>query len=288
MSSIFNNELVATDEEYIAIRDQPRFENLKGLIEDLWVRFEPFADNEFRIELGSSFHSRFWEMYLVNVLSEYAFELSQAKPTQGPDILISYEKSNIWIEATAPGPGEGVDAVPKFDDREMFSIVPDEKIILRLTSAISEKKRKFDDYLSKGIISKEDYMIIAINGRRIPHVLLEDEIPFVVMAVLPFGDPYVTIDIDKNEIIDHGYHHRGTIKKISGSEVPTYSFLNPEYSNISGILYSFADVWNYPSKPGAEFIILHNPIAKRPLPHGLLKVGREFWVEGNKLERRTL
>ena len=142
--------------------------------------------------------------------------------------------------------------------------------------------------MSKGIVSEQDYLIIAVNGRRVPYIFLEDEIPYIVRAVLPFGDPYITIDIDDNQIINQGYYHRSKIKKISGSEVATKSFLNPEYSSISALLYSSADLWNFTQKPGREFIFLHNKLATKHLVKGWQKIGREFWVEDDRLERRII
>lgn len=80
-------------------------------------------------------------MYLENVLLKQGFELVQDKPIHGPDILIIDCDSIIWLEAVAPYSGTGPDAVLDIEKKKIVTSIPDEKIILRLTNAVTNKKQ---------------------------------------------------------------------------------------------------------------------------------------------------
>ena len=106
----------------------------------------------------------------------------------------------------------------------------------------------------------------------------------IVQSVLPFGDITYTIDIDKNAVINSYFQYRDSITKKSGSSVSTRAFLDPNYSGISGILYSNSNLWNLPPIFGSEFIFIHNPTAQNKIPHKWLPIGNEYWVENDILK----
>jgi len=170
-----------------------------------------------------------------------------------------------------------------FEDSIKFIRVPEEQIILRFTNSIYKKCQRYDEYVSSGLISKDDAFVIAINGFDVPHILDEDEIPYIVKAVLPFGDLTITIDIDEMEPIDEFYKYRGHIQKKSGANVPTKAFQDPSYSFVSGVMYSTAELWNLPASLGADFVFVHNPIADQVLDKEWISTGRYIWVEDNRL-----
>ena len=74
----------------------------------------------------------------------------------GPDICAMHANQRYWFEAIAPTSGAAIskDRIPEFrvTTPSVAQRVPVEKILLRFLSAISEKKRKFDEYRAKGII----------------------------------------------------------------------------------------------------------------------------------------
>ena len=72
--------------------------------------------------------------------------------------------------------------------------------------------------------------------------------------------------------------------KQSGSEVSTDVFMDVQYASISAVLYSSVDVANYPAAMGADFLLLHNPLAQIPLRRGILPCGREYWADGDQLK----
>ena len=290
MPNLFEPHQTPMDERYSLVRDDLRFHQEKAFLEHLWKSFEPFADPDFKSELAKQFHPRFWEMYLACTLIESGFDLIPRKCAYGPDIHFIYHKKNFWIEATAPDAGSGVDAVPGNSRNSNGFRVPEEQIILRLTNSINKKNRKYKEYLASGLISGEDVFIIAINGSDIPYIGsdFEDEPPFIAKSVLPIGDLTASIDFKIMKPVDTFYSYRGHIEKRSGANVSTRAFQNPDFSYISGIIFSIAGIWKLPKSLGYDFSFVHNPLAEQKIALDWLRKGRTIWVEDNQLKFKTL
>jgi hypothetical protein len=287
---LLHNQPQNKDGEYDFLVSEPKAEDERNYVENLWREFAPYADNSFKSDIVYNFHNRFWEMYLACTLLRNKLSLSRKSYSVGPDLLIDVgDNKNIWIEATVPGKGTGPDKIevpePKLGKPEV-NRVPTEKIILRFRSAIFDKFQKFKKYRNEKIINENDIYIIAINGRRVPLSFLENEIPYIVQAVLPFGDETISFDVKTLDVIDHFYKYRPHIEKSTGASISTKIFLDNEHVGISAILYSNADLFNKPEEMGADFILVHNPYANNPIDIGWLPVGREYWVESNKLKIR--
>ncbi len=230
-------------------------------------------------------------MYLACVLlDQQRFELQLKTREKGPDICLKAKDTKVWIEAVAPSGGDGPDAVvqPKLEVGQIqWFTPPEEKIILRYLNAIFTKHSRYNTYCEDGIVKKGEPYIIAVNGRRVPYSKADDDIPYIIKAILPFGNSEVDIDVETNKIIGQGYEYRPEITKANNSAVPTQIFLNKHYSGITGILFSNSDLLNRPQVSGTEFVFLHNPLADNPLPRGWLPIGYEYWVDGNKLQRKA-
>lgn len=284
LQPLFENRIEATDQLYLRIRDDSDLLFTKTFLEQMWVKFAPFADRNFRSAIAQSFHSRFWEMYLG-----YALLISgkQLKPVldAGPDLCVIGLPELLWIEATASSAGKGPDAVPE-EQLEVTYQVPSDAMILRLRSAIEEKFQKYKAYRDDGPLSPSQPFVIGINGRGLPSAWTEPELPRIVRAVFPFGNSYVTIDKNTMEKVDEGYTCRVEIIKLSGNPVSTTVFQDPQYAGISAILYCNSDIGNRPpeeSAIGLDFSVVHNPLARNSLPYRWLPCGREFWVEEDRL-----
>lgn len=281
MTSFFCDE-AAEDNEYNVIRDEPRFSQDKAFIEEMWSEYKQYADRHFLLESRKNFKQRIWEMYLTCSLIAKVFSITS--DDKGPDIRISKEGLAIWIEAVAPKAGEGNDAVTELQ-AQTIRRVPDDQIKLRYRSAIEEKyNKKYKKYLLDRIVQPNDCYIIAINGSAIPSARREMEIPRIIRSVLPFGNETLIINVEEHEVLDRFYLHQDKVSKVSGSLVSTDIFLNNQYDGISAVLYSCVDALNHPQEFGDDFVLLHNPLAKNKLERGLLKLGREYWVEKSILE----
>ncbi len=156
--------------------------------------------------------------------------------------------------------------------------------------AIDAKHQKYIQYTNNkngNVIEKSEPYIIAVNGGKVPYAWdSDDEIPYIVQAVLPFGSPNLEVNWDSPKESVAGYDNRPEIKKVSGKGIPTNIFLRKEYEGISGVIFSRVDIRQFRNKMGRDFIFVHNPLALNKLPEGWLRVGREYRMEGNSLECR--
>jgi type I restriction enzyme S subunit len=274
------------------IRDTPGKKREREVLEGLWARYAPYADANFKTAIASDFQSHFWEMYLAVTLLDLGFPLRPRRELgkEGPDICISLAETNIWIEAIACGasPSDNAESEDGFDENGFETI--DESVILRYTSVINEKFRKYEQYLNKGIVSNREPFLIAVNGSRVAFSLPDnnppDMIPNIVKAVMPFGNYTIVVDRETNQIVKDGYHYRNDIIKSTGNRVSTDVFLSQEYAGISAILFSNIDISNLPEKFGDDLLFFRNPIALNPLLAGWLRRGIEYRLEGNRVFKK--
>jgi hypothetical protein len=254
----------------------------RAFAEQLWARYFPYADENFLIEIRRDFHARFWEMYLTCALllsgPQRGYSVSCPKP--GPDILLVHGGHRIWIEAVAATDGDPgkADSVIEPNKGHPYR-VPDEKIILRYTNAIAEKHRKYLEYRKKNIVAEDDSYVVAVNGYPLSYRWADGEMPRVLKSVFPIGALQFLIDKDTSKITGARHQFRPMIFKSTGSGVSTEFFVNEQYSGISAILHSYANACMTSPSLGIDFLVAHNPLASRPVPHGLIVAGRECRVE---------
>jgi len=282
MSKLFFANSTSSNEDYKFARDNP---DARSFVENLWNCYQDHADKDFAQKIAISFHNHFWEMYLACALKENGNNLLPKKEQKGPDIVVRDDNFPlIWVEAIAVTFGNGRDKVSTLGDEKWFS-VPEVRIVLRYTSAIAEKFRKYIQYRNDGVIAESEPYIIAVNGSKVPFSY-DDAIPYIVQAVLPFGSPTMSFEWDDQENSRSGYDHRPQIEKFSGAPVSTRIFLEEKYRGISGIIFSRVDIHQFRTPFGNDFIFVHNPLATNKLPEGWLRVGREYRFEDDSLQYR--
>ena len=165
MTKLFNENFIATDPELKNILSNSKLNTVRQWLERQWEIYEPFADKNFRIEIATNFHQRFWEMYLTCSLLEFQYEIKAQKTEKGPDICIHQNGCRIWIEAIAPGSGNGDNAVPPIALNARtwtFYREPENQIILRYRSALQEKLCKYISY-REGKINMLQYTLINFD-----------------------------------------------------------------------------------------------------------------------------
>lgn len=290
MKPIFVDNFTAKDPEYNNIRDgtDERLRAAKKLTQELWAIYHPYADKHFLIEIRKDFHARFWEMYLACTLMHSGYKLSP-HIDKGPDIRIAHKSKIIWIEAVAPTGGNPAkpDSIrdPNCSSKVIVTQdVPDRQIILRYRAVIHDKYLKYYEHINSGLISNDDCYVIAVNGHRVPWAINDLGLPRIVSSVLPFGWPRVTIDKNSLRTVDRGWEYRPYLKKESGELVDTDIFIKPEYNHISAVISSMDNAVNPTTTMGNNFIIVHNPLALRPLPDDFLKIGWEYRAEVSEKE----
>jgi len=279
---IFDEKYKATDIGYINVRDAKDDFCIKEreYTEALWEKFKGYSDSNFLKEIRVDFDARYWEMYLAVSLFNEKWKVECPKP--GPDVALNLNGSaKLWIEAIAPsgGTSKNPDKVHGIKPGVIQGI-SDEGIILRLRNAIEEKyKTKYLKYRDKNTVSENDPYIIAINTSKMDSAHIEMHIPRIVKSVLPFGYAQLTKNPHNPEKFIESTTYRDNIKKKNGVEISTDIFLKSEYEGLSGVLCSNVSFGRRPNKMGEDYILVHNPNAKNPCPHGLLGIGMEYTVE---------
>jgi hypothetical protein len=286
--SIF--EANGKDEVYCFIKDNinPHCQKSKVFVNKLWEIAHCYLDPDLSDKLPNQFHQHFWELYLAASLIEVGLTLEHSNSPDGPDICIkAIDESYIWVEAVTALAGQGVDAVPKVEFDGVVADVPDDQIKLRLLNAFGKKSKKYNTYKEKSWVGLKDSYIIAINAAQVPLAHLEREIPRIVRSLLPFGNQVLHLDKETFNITDTSYEYQGKVVKASGEGPETTSFLNPELSGISAVIYSCADAFNYPTEISKSLLLFHNPLAVNPVPLGFLKKGHEYWIEDQYLRSKN-
>jgi hypothetical protein len=155
--------------------------------------------------------------------------------------------------------------------------VPVTQIVLRICSALEEKKRRFTRYLEQGIVSRDDVTIIAISSSRIGVQASGLWPPAIMRASHGLGDPYVILD--RNEgAVGQGIGSLERVPKASGHEIRTTFLLSDANNIVSAVLYSESSVFSMVFDLFEESVLLHNPYARVLLRPGLLPKVKELWT----------
>ncbi|MBN7769820.1 hypothetical protein KUV44_05130 [Marinobacter daepoensis] len=248
--------------------------DIKSCLERYWSIYENHAERNFLPGLmGAEFRQRWWEMYLWGRLTEMGFSLSQPKDGM-PDICIRYDKKVIYLECVSPTPGVGINKIKESPEEKIFD-VPEDEIILRLTSAIEDKNKQ-----AKGRKERvgSSHYIIAIDVSQLAPFGL-DELS-VIKSLFPVGDESITIS-NNGRFVSRRFSFRNSVKKKSGVEIETARFLgNKEYSQISGILFCDARFENVAAGAKPELCIIHNYHAAKYLSRKIFRGERQWESNG--------
>lgn len=119
---------------------------IKLFYESLSQRVGHLIQGDFCKRAAEDFFSVYWEMCLAGLLlKQNKVQLLNNCKARGPDFTLSYHDANILVEATAPGRGEGDDAIPHLKPG-VCSLVEEEKLQLRLLNALDEKIRQYKNW----------------------------------------------------------------------------------------------------------------------------------------------
>jgi hypothetical protein len=281
-SAFFQSGQVA-DAAYLNIRDNPYFSETKIYLEDLWSRYQHLADRHFLTDAPNHFHQRFWEMYLGCALLKRGFQLTRVS-SEGLEYYFTVNGRKIWVEAVAPGPGEGNARVPEYQATDEMSEVPVEKILLRITSVIDAKLKAYHAAVRKSLIKADEQFLLAINTRGIPDWPLAGEMPYFIKALLPFGHHSFVIGNDANKAQAASHTYRSHILKSTSSPVSTTWFLEQVATPMIAVLHSSVDCFNHCGDSlGLDFDVLHNPRVESGFPNELFRWARQFHYANGRL-----
>lgn len=251
----------------------------RELFYHLWDKFYPYSDRHFVAEFQKDLDARFWEMYLTVLIGE-KYKISSA--CKGPDIEIVDERNTLaWVEAVTAtrGDPESRDSVPEMQfGMGISQPEPEDKILLRLTSALKSKLDAHKRYLKSSILTENQPYVVAINSSSISW-MGDSENRRILKALFSLGEEYITFDQSTNTLSNLKFNYRNAISKENGSQVRVDNFFNKDYELVSGVIYSSKDCCNLPKEYGSELVYIHNPFAKNPLEIGFFDVGSEFYGE---------
>lgn len=248
--------------------------DMRSCLERYWSIYENHAERNFLPGLrGAEFRQRWWEMYLWGRLTEMGFSLSQPKDGM-PDICIRYGNKLIYLECVSPSPGTGKDKLQDAPNNEVFD-VPEDEIVLRLTSSIEYKNQQAKD--RKERVDNSHY-IIAIDVSQLAPFGLDER--SVIKALFPVGQESVRMS-DNGGFVSRGFSLRNFVKKKTGVEIETARFLgNKEYSQISGVLFCDGRFENVAAGAKPQFSIIHNYHASKYLSRKIFRGERQWEWNG--------
>jgi len=259
--------------ENLKAAELPIEQQLHAMLQEMWGRYEPYADPDFRQGFARDVDGRFWEMYLGCTLLEAGRTLLPVVERQReggqPDLCVLEDGRRIWIEAItpdegAPGPDQIVRPVPLNEGGGLFA-APIRQAQLRTSGAFWTKAQRIARYLEQGVIGPEDTRIIAISAR-----------PLIMTTLFPIGDAYITIDRETGNVVDEGFHPAPFIDR-ERNPIPRTAFLDERFADISGVIWSRVGLGNL-SRRSRPLTYVHNPLAQVPLATSWGVWDREFVI----------
>lgn len=195
-------------------------------------------------------------------------------PPEEPDDVEAYQ-----LDADGFDISEGVSPEVHFQYRS------EEPFILRYTSVLETKRRKYEEDVHKGVVGPDDCFIIAVNGARLDLADGWSDVPEILKAVLPIGPEMFIVPLGTGGPVTAHFPFRDAVARspkgegMAAASVPTRGFLLPDYAGVSGVFFSATGVVNTLERIGDELLFVHNPNARQPLLHGTFRFGREYWVD---------
>jgi type I restriction enzyme S subunit len=260
-------------------------ENISNYLGKILSENESFLDENFlsRLVSNSEFDNRMAELYFISALRSNCFSLEH-KSNEGLD---------IWINDIS-GWGEFVCAhntpeMKKNSEVNEIRRVNNNDTLLRITTVLKSKSDIIKRNLAKGLIHENEPVVLFLSTS-----LLIDPFPMnpegdvcsFARSLFPISEPVVYVNVNTGEGKMGRNYQYGIPKK--DVIVENDFFLNETNSLISAVVFSYCSIfyrYDHPTslfKDGDDFIIFHNPLAKNPIQHGLMKCWQEYVCEYEK------
>lgn len=119
--------------------------------------------------------------------------------------------------------------------------LPQTDVMLRVTTAIGNKKKQYKKHLEDGVIKSNDKYVMVIDITLLFEIYpLIHRIDFKDMLLPLLGIGPITLFLDKEnlEYVGQDYERYDSIKKLNKTDIDVNIFQRPEYSFISAILFT--------------------------------------------------
>ena len=283
----------ATDPLYHKIQeDHSSFDPptlLKDRVEALYETCYKLVDKKFRSQIMHDFASCYSELYFCTTfIKRLGIDVTHPSD-KGPDYYL--QDLDCWAEIVTAKNGEKDN--PNSIPGTIYGVAsksPSRQIVLRITNSFTYKADKIFEYIKNGVIRDSQKIIVCINGgwfegfNRLPSYPVGG-FPQVVNALLPIGDMVLMMNREDMSVTEGKFEFRDYVIKETKTNnmesIRTDYFIDPKYSRISAVIYSYANVTDSieVSDLGRDFFIIHNPLATNKLPLGSIKCGIEYKVE---------
>lgn len=261
-----------------------------------------YLDADFQKEFQIHFFSRIWELTLISYISQQMRKKNKLiknkiRNKRYPDFCFEIGNQKFYLEAHAPNAG---------GSKELNATIENIAGKARKVPIASYKER-----LCSSIREKGDILYYGKDGKSAYKDQIGEDAGFVIavsMAKIPFFNQPMDYCVDLSCILglsprkvpvlrdSYGNHSMGPIyhdeefsfsKSGTGSSITTNYFSNDTYGHISAILISHSGWAFFPdaNQHGVplhweecrnDYILVHNPFAKTPLPIGYFSVYREI------------
>lgn len=291
---------VRPDEAFIQSRDfihdglKPYYCSLVRKLEEAGL-----ADEHFIRELTSGDEGKFWQRIWEAILAAHLAELGH-KPTskdEGPDLVFDHNGSKICIEAICPNPKDipqEYTSKPTTSEVRVTSM-PAQTLALNWTAALREKMQKlegrtnsdqkyFPGYVAKGIVTSDQPYVVAVNSSLWGYAETGlSQFPYSAEVGFGIGPIAVPVDSQTGRFGDARHTSVFSIKNRNQANVSTSVFLTEEYKGVSAVL---STGFLCPQPDFYPLTLVHNPLARAPLPQGILGAKEEYVsrVEGDYME----
>jgi hypothetical protein len=300
MKLLFDSTYTTDDAE---LRNLLAAATVRDFLENLWTKYSRFVveQSNFTVEMKAQPFARIWEMYLGCALSECGLVLERKKEA-GPDIKLS--KPRVWVEAVVSTDGQKsqtndqpTSRVPEVLLHEsMWGGPPEDDIIWRCATSIDEKRKKFTRYLERGLITETEPCVIGLNVHKTSfaqydHQHTENHIPLIAKVLFGYGKCVALQLHDRRGLLPtisiDGFHYQ--YRSSVFESVPTDIFFQESASAVSALIISKEGFWSWhhriPKSLSENFMVIHNPLARNPLPRKWLRNGYEIWIEQGQLHK---
>lgn len=300
MKPLFDSNYATDDAE---LRNLLAAARVKDFLENLWTEYSPFVaeQSNFTAEMKAQPFTRIWEMYLGCALIECGLVL-ESKGEAGPDIKLSVPR--VWVEAVVSTDGVKSQTNDQLSSRvpevllheSMLAGPPEDEIIWRCATSIDEKRKKFTRYLEKGLVAQTEPCVIGLNVHKTSfaqydHQHTENHIPLIAKVLFGFGKCVALQLHDRKGLLPtislDGFHYQYRSRVFES--VPTDTFLQDSASAVSALVVSKEGFWSWhhriPKSLSENFMLIHNPLARNPLPRKWLRSGHEIWIEQGQLHK---
>ncbi len=293
--------------KYKFLRDEPSLFGERAIVQD-WTDNFIDRDNKIVKEFQTTFHSAFWEFFLYKLLVEagHTIDFTKDRPdfiVKGvPDIYIEAVVSEIKKDGRSEETRNLDDilsmSIPPHQQQDFKNLI-NEAIVRNSNSILSKSRKYIDSYSKLEWVQETSPFVIAMSSY--DQVNYGREFYYAMLALL-FGRYY-----DPNT---RNYYPVTSIQKPNTtSTIPVGLFHDEAYRHISAIIFpctvtlgKLTSLSNSTTDPGQQFnkvvnilhdtdvpkfklhivgpevpeelsdgiFIIHNPIAKHPLPQNFL------------------